>query len=591
MSVFFTNRSQVHKGVLGPTLQQHARECRDEGIFNDFVVIAGDETINANSMVLACHSNYFKQMFKTNMKEKQSYRVRIEKEQGAAVKAIIDYFYTEVIEINNENVMDLLSASDYLQVDGLKKPCFDYLKSNLSSENSIPFLSAANLYGESTLTDQIFKFISENFENVSQTHEFKSLPTTDFLACLSKLKQQYQTQSSSIYWSFITWVKHDKEERQHKFARLFEELVDLKRLSIDFIENVLLRENLITLNSKCYNQVLSALPVLRAKGDLFSKSNPSKIISLGGYRTRQKVLEVFHLHKPQTLLTYPDLPSKIHSHCALKIKDSVLCIGGETSQSIAPNKPTNAVWQLNLNDPELRWKKVDSITEKRSQMAATVHQNGIVVVGGYIGRNRVNLPEFYQPELNKWESIFSVEQARRKLALVSCEGYLYALGGYSNTDLTNSTASTERSRDLDGDWNTSMRIIPPASSAQRLRVLNGNWENIEPMQTPRCEFAAVNCDNIIYAIGGRSHRSPGSTLKSVETYDFAADSWKYVEEMSIERSGHSACVLEGKIYVVGGCNAEDKAVTEIECYDPFQNKWDIVGQVNDELYYHSIVAV
>ena len=46
----------------------------------------------------------------------------------------------------------------------------------------------------------------------------------------------------------------------------------------------------------------------------------------------------------------------------------------------------------------------------------------------------------------------------------------------------------------------------------------------------------------------------------------------------------------GKIFVVGGWNADDKAVREIECYDPFKNTWDVVGEVNDELYYHSVVA-
>ena len=97
----------------------------------------------------------------------------------------------------------------------------------------------------------------------------------------------------------------------------------------------------------------------------------------------------------------------------------------------------------------------------------------------------------------------------------------------------------------------------------------------------RSLFAAVSCDDVIYAIGGTS--DDFNVLKSVEKYDCAADKWIYVSEMNIERIRHSVCVMQGKIYVVGGENAECKLVKEMECYDPSTDRWGIVARINNDL--------
>ena len=61
--------------------------------------------------------------------------------------------------------------------------------------------------------------------------------------------------------------------------------------------------------------------------------------------------------------------------------------------------------------------------------------------------------------------------------------------------------------------------------------------------------------------------------------------------MNIERNGHSACVMQGKIFVVGGLNDKDEAVKEIECYDPSTDRWEIVANIDDEFVDHSLVVV
>ena len=56
-------------------------------------------------------------------------------------------------------------------------------------------------------------------------------------------------------------------------------------------------------------------------------------------------------------------------------------------------------------------------------------------------------------------------------------------------------------------------------------------------------------------------------MQSVEKYDSKLNIWICVKAMNIEKCGHSAWVLQNKIFAVGGKNEEDKFVSEIEYYD------------------------
>ena len=109
------------------------------------------------------------------------------------------------------------------------------------------------------------------------------------------------------------------------------------------------------------------------------------------------------------------------------------------------------------------------------------------------------------------------------------------------------------------------------------------------MQTPRYRFAAVSCDDTIYAIGGTSDGF--NALKSVEKFDCAADKWIYVSEMDIKRWEHAACVMQGRIFVIGGRNAECKLVKIIKCNDSSTDRWEIALRIEDNVFGHSIVVV
>ena len=210
----------------------------------------------------------------------------------------------------------------------------------------------------------------------------------------------------------------------------------------------------------------------------------------------------------------------------------------------------------------LRWKQVASMNAKRYLMGASVYDDVIVVAGGCDENQKMLASaEVYLTSTDEWQTISPLNQKRAQHALVSCNGYLYAIGG---------------------------EYGKPLSSVERLGDLNEEWINIKAMQKPRSSLAAVNCDGVVYAIGGQGGFKPSRDLKTAEKYDASTNKWEFVSDMNFKRFGHAASVLRNKIYVVGGLDADGKAVTQIECYDPLCDTWNIVRK---EFCRHSLVAV
>ena len=63
-----------------------------------------------------------------------------------------------------------------------------------------------------------------------------------------------------------------------------------------------------------------------------------------------------------------------------------------------------------------------------------------------------------------------------------------------------------------------------------------------------------------------------------------------MKTISHARMGHAACVLRGKIYVFGGSN-DNGDVKVVECYDPANDSWSIVGNVTLSVSHHALVAL
>src|SRR5947207_2658835 len=74
------------------------------------------------------------------------------------------------------------------------------------------------------------------------------------------------------------------------------------------------------------------------------------------------------------------------------------------------------------------------------------------------------------------------------------------------------------------------------------------WENLSSMPTARHDFGFVECNSLLYAIGG--YNADG--LNKVEVYDPATDHWTTKAPMPTARAYLVVATVNGKIYAIGG---------------------------------------
>ena len=562
MSIF-SEKSVTQTRLESSNLLKYANDNRNEGFFNDVTLNVEGLSIPANRLVLACHSKFFESMFKTNMKEKYEPVVEIQGVSGTALKTIIHYLYTEKIDLESATILDLLSASDYLQIDDVKELCFEFLESLVNPGNCVAVLNSVKLYQTNASTNWIYQYISDHLNEVAKTNDFKNLSQVDLVACLTELKAR-RAEESWICQSLLLWVRHENESRKTLFTELFQQVVTVKQLSVEFIKYSLLEEELIKSNLACHELVLTTFSqLLDTRSAELTKPTHSKVISLGGKNTGSKVNDVYNVHAQNALMSYPDLPEQIYSHRALKVKNFVFCIGGVRGPPGFFKDVLKRVWKIDLEQENSNWRETGLLNEKRSEMGAAVFEDKLVVAGG----SGVTT-EFYDVENEVWKTSSEMKDSRENNALVACKGYLFALGGKGG-----------------------LLGLETLSSMERLERLHERWRRVQPMRTPRHSLAAVSYNDMIYAIGGQSQFRDSTVLKSIEKYDPTTDEWSYVQEMKTERAEHSACVLNGKIIVLGGRNANGQVVREIESYDPVDDTWSVVGGITEELINHSIVVM
>ena len=556
MALQGTAASISRKRNSNRSLLEYANQNRNEGFFNDVNIKVANECFPASRMILSCFSHVFERMFKVEMKERYEQTVEVKQVDEKSMKIVIDYIYTGRIDINNENVMNLLSAADYLQLEEVKEFCFEFLISILACDTWFAILTAATLYRNESLHHHLHQFLSVNLGEVSTSKDFKALSKGDLISLIENLFRD-KVKEELVYNAIVIWTNAvNTDDRKNDFPDLLQ-LVQFQRISPDFCDNIVSKDQLVVEN----NHALKI--VMQAYSRMLKSSNATDlrtIISFGGRKTPQKCMQVFSLDEKKQL-HLPDLPMPIKEFQTLKTDQFAFCMGG-----LSENIPSDKVRKIDVKEQNSKWQEVASLNQSRYSFGSANFCGMLVAAGGTKGpfvADTLTSVEVYLDAFDEWRCISPLNHERLGLQLVCCKGCLYAIGGSY----------------VWGEIH---------SSVERLSSLKSKWKFVQPMQTARSHHAAVSYNGCIFVFGGEN---ANQKLKSVEKYDPVVNGWSYVSDMSVKRSRLATCVINGKIYVVGGIAAKGKPVKTIECYDPAKDSWSIVGKTTDELQEHSVMVI
>ena len=263
-----------------------------------------------------------------------------------------------------------------------------------------------------------------------------------------------------------------------------------------------------------------------------------KIYAIGGWDLGPTAFSTIEEYNPETDTwdRKADKPTAIDGPSASVVDGRIYAIGGWTNGGIV-NNPIMEVYDPKTDE----WSRKADMPTGRSYLSTNVVNGKIYAIGGMINQqaNVCSTVEEYDPSTDTWTRKADMPTGRCYFSTSVVNGNIYAIGG-----------------------NAGVRFL---SNVEEYNPVTDTWTRKADMPTARCPFTSAVNDRI-YAIGG------GSNLihTVVEEYDPATDKWTKKTDMPTARCylPCTNCVVNGKIYVIGGTMDGRSTVPTVEEYTP-----------------------
>ena len=105
-------------------------------------------------------------MFTCDMSESQTPRVTINGLEASVAEQLINYFYTAEIRINQNNVQNMLSAANLLDVPPVREAASRYLDQHMDETNCLGIQSFAEIHSCHALQRKAKAFALTHFSEV-----------------------------------------------------------------------------------------------------------------------------------------------------------------------------------------------------------------------------------------------------------------------------------------------------------------------------------------------------------------------------------------------------------------------------------------
>jgi len=177
----------------------------------DFTILIGERAFPVHKVIMAANSDYFKQMFLIEMREREENRVTIEGVDPYIMELVIDYCYTQEISLNDENYQVVLSAASRFMMKSLLDIIANYLSTIFSRSNWSHMMEISNRHNLPKLDETIAKFVCKNLESISEP-EWADLKANHWAAIWQE-KSRSEDLDEDLFKKFLDWVKIDLVNR------------------------------------------------------------------------------------------------------------------------------------------------------------------------------------------------------------------------------------------------------------------------------------------------------------------------------------------------------------------------------------------
>jgi N-acetylneuraminic acid mutarotase len=210
-------------------------------------------------------------------------------------------------------------------------------------------------------------------------------------------------------------------------------------------------------------------------------------VSLNGDRFKyEKKVEVFNTRTHEVTLA-KNLPEPTRTNSAVFKDGKIFVFGGgypragtsKYHSTVAVYNTSNDSWQRGTNMPTAKATK------------AFIKDDYIYLVGGYNGKQSLNVFERYDPKLNRWESLPAIPYRISAHSLALKDDKLYVFGSYLDTSAT-----------FNYDFKTHQ------------------WQKSDIGYIAARHTAATIMDDVIYVSGGITSSAGSSSIDNIQVFNF-----------------------------------------------------------------------
>ncbi|XP_077971002.1 kelch-like protein 23 [Styela clava] len=333
----------------------------------------------------------------------------------------------------------------------------------------------------------------------------------------------------------LAWTNHDIDERKECFLSLVMKF-QLTKMTLSYRRFLVANEPLIFESAKSLQ--LLTLSVFDSTGN-FSVKNVG-------------------LTNNKRLVVFDQTSQRMHSH---DVDDKTWTPMQTIDQAIVQNTLYSAVvmesyiYVICRNGSFYRLEYAES-SAKWKQMANTNLQNACaVVLDGFVYgieyQSYSNIMERYDPSNNVWIRLTNKSLILAVESLVAADGKVFCIAGQFNQQYR-ATNQVEIYDPVTSTWSMDNRSLNEA----------------------RYHASATATEEGIYVMGGYDNNR-GSTLTTVEFRSSVTKTWMMLKPMKTARAQFSSCLIDGKVYVIGG----NGNPANIEEYDPETKEWKIIETI------------
>ncbi|KAM6251909.1 kelch-like protein 4 isoform 2-T2 [Spheniscus humboldti] len=460
----------------------------------DVLLIVGDQKIPAHRLVLSAVSDYFAAMFTNDVREAKQEEIKMEGVDPDALKALVRYAYTGILELKEDTIESLLAAACLLQLSQVIEVCCNFLMKQLHPSNCLGIRSFGDAQGCTELLKVAHTYTMEHFTEVINNQEFLLLPANEIAKLLSSDDINVPDEEA-IFQALMMWVRHDLQNRQRDLGMLLSYIrlpLLPPQLLADLENSPMFADDLecqkLLMEAMKYHLLPERRSMMQSPRTKPRKSTVGALYAVGGMDATKGVA---------------------------MLEGPMYAVGGHDGWSYL-----NTVERW---DPQARqWNYVASMSTPRSTVGVAALNSKLYAVGGRDGSSCLKSMECFDPHTNKWSICASMSKRRGGVGVATYNGFLYAVGGHD------APASNHCSRLSD--------------CVERYDPKTDAWTTVAPLSVPRDAVGICPLGDRLYAVGGYD----GHTyLDTVESYDAQNNEWTEEVPVNIGRAG--ACVVVVKL--------------------------------------------